>query len=61
MRVAVEAADGVPVMVSIGAARTSHVLDLAEDTQKAGAWAALLAPVTYQPLTDGSLPPSRLW
>ncbi|SED70877.1 dihydrodipicolinate synthase family protein [Streptomyces sp. Ag109_O5-10] len=51
-QVAVEAAGDVPVMVSIGAPRTSHVLALAEDAQKAGARAVLLAPVTYQPLTD---------
>ncbi|MFI9809467.1 dihydrodipicolinate synthase family protein [Streptomyces sp. NPDC052301] len=51
-RIAVEAADGVPVMVGIGALRTSHVLALAEDAQKAGADAVLLAPMTYQPLTE---------
>ncbi|WP_416972709.1 dihydrodipicolinate synthase family protein [Streptomyces sp. 4F14] len=49
---AVDAADGVPVMVGIGALRTAHVLELAEDAQKAGASAVLLAPMTYQPLTD---------
>ncbi|MEU2623881.1 dihydrodipicolinate synthase family protein [Streptomyces sp. NPDC007157] len=49
---AVEAADGVPVMVGIGALRTSQVLAHAEDAQKAGASAVLLAPMTYQPLTD---------
>lgn len=51
-QIAVEAADGVPVMVGIGALRTSHVLALAEDAQKAGASAVLLAPMTYQPLTE---------
>lgn len=51
-RIAVDAADGTPVMVSIGALRTSHVLALAEDAQQAGASAVLLAPMTYQPLTD---------
>ncbi|WP_328541164.1 dihydrodipicolinate synthase family protein [Streptomyces sp. NBC_00371] len=49
---AVEAADGVPVMVGIGALRTTHVLALAEDAQKAGASAVLLAPMTYQGLTE---------
>ncbi|MGW7242144.1 dihydrodipicolinate synthase family protein [Streptomyces sp. NPDC054804] len=49
---AVEAADGVPVMVGIGALRTSQVLAHAEDAQRAGASAVLLAPMTYQPLTD---------
>ncbi|MGW1729087.1 dihydrodipicolinate synthase family protein [Streptomyces sp. NPDC002306] len=51
-KVAVEAAEDVPVIVSIGAVRTSHVLALAEDAQKAGARGVLLAPVTYQPLTQ---------
>jgi 4-hydroxy-tetrahydrodipicolinate synthase len=39
-------------MVGIGALRTSQVLALAEDAQKAGASAVLLAPMTYQPLTE---------
>ncbi|MEV0439583.1 dihydrodipicolinate synthase family protein [Streptomyces spectabilis] len=51
-RVAVEAAEGTPVLVGIGALRTAQVLALAEDAQKAGAAAVLLAPMTYQPLTD---------
>ncbi|MFG3369547.1 dihydrodipicolinate synthase family protein [Streptomyces sp. NPDC048156] len=49
---AVEAADGVPVMIGIGALRTTQVLALAEDAQKVGASAVLLAPMTYQTLTD---------
>ncbi|MFI6279223.1 dihydrodipicolinate synthase family protein [Streptomyces sp. NPDC050988] len=51
-KIAVEAADGVPVIVGIGALRTSQVLELAEDAQKAGASGVLLAPMTYQPLTE---------
>jgi 4-hydroxy-tetrahydrodipicolinate synthase len=51
-KIAVEAADGVPVIISIGALRTSHVQELAEDAQKAGASGVLLAPMTYQPLTE---------
>ncbi|MFD4509279.1 dihydrodipicolinate synthase family protein [Streptomyces sp. NPDC058457] len=51
-KIAIEAADGVPVIVGIGALRTSHVLELAEDAQKAGASGVLLAPMTYQPLTE---------
>ncbi|MFI2204216.1 dihydrodipicolinate synthase family protein [Streptomyces sp. NPDC020192] len=51
-KIAVEAADGVPVMVGIGALRTSHVLALAEDAQQAGASGVLLAPMRYQPLTE---------
>ncbi|MEU0407755.1 dihydrodipicolinate synthase family protein [Streptomyces griseorubiginosus] len=52
VRIAVEAADGVPVMAGIGALRTSQVLALAEDAQRAGVSAVLLAPMTYQSLTD---------
>ncbi|WP_405836784.1 dihydrodipicolinate synthase family protein [Streptomyces sp. NBC_01518] len=51
-KTAVEAADGTPVIVGIGALRTSHVLELAEDAQKAGASGVLLAPMTYQVLTE---------
>lgn len=43
---------GVPMMVGIGALRTRDVLALAEHAQKAGAGAVLLAPVSYQKLTD---------
>ena len=49
-RLAVSAAGGTPVMVGVGAVRTKHVLELAEDAQDAGAAALLLAPVSYQPL-----------
>jgi 4-hydroxy-tetrahydrodipicolinate synthase len=49
-QLAVEHADGVPVMVGIGALRTRDVLTLAEDAQKAGANAVLLAPVSYHGL-----------
>ncbi|WP_109473572.1 dihydrodipicolinate synthase family protein [Ornithinimicrobium cavernae] len=51
-RVAVEHAGAVPVIVGIGALRTSQVRALAWDAQEAGASAVLLAPVTYQPLGD---------
>ncbi|WP_225101376.1 dihydrodipicolinate synthase family protein [Streptomyces sp. CoH27] len=51
-KIAVEAAEGVPVIVGIGALRTSHVLALAEDAQQAGASGVLLAPMTYQALTE---------
>ncbi|MEV4277638.1 dihydrodipicolinate synthase family protein [Actinoplanes xinjiangensis] len=49
---AVENAGGVPVIAGIGALRTRHVLEHADDAQRAGAGAVLLAPVSYQPLTD---------
>lgn len=51
-RLAVSAADGTPVIVGIGALRTDRVLELADDAQNAGAAGVLLAPMTYQPLTD---------
>ncbi|MEW1959658.1 dihydrodipicolinate synthase family protein [Kineococcus sp. NPDC059986] len=51
-RLAVEAAGGVPVLVGIGALSTREVLAAAEDAERAGAAALLLAPVSYQPLSD---------
>lgn len=49
---AVQHAGDVPVLVGIGALRTSQVQRLADDAQQVGASAVLLAPVTYQALTD---------
>jgi len=51
-RAAVEAAGDVPVIVGIGALRTSQAQALAEDAQNAGASAVLLSTMTYQALTD---------
>lgn len=51
-QLAVEAAEGVPVMVSIGALRTRDVLLLAEDAQAAGVQGLLLPPMSYQKLTQ---------
>ncbi|MGP3988013.1 dihydrodipicolinate synthase family protein [Streptomyces sp. 3N207] len=51
-RIAVENAGETPVVVGIGALRTRHVLQAAEDAQRAGAAGVLLAPVSYQPLTE---------
>jgi 4-hydroxy-tetrahydrodipicolinate synthase len=51
-RLAVEHAAGMPVFVGVGAMRTSHVLDNVENAEAAGASGLLLAPMTYQPLTD---------
>ena len=51
VRLAVEHAGGVPVVVGIGALRTSHVLRHAEDAQQAGAAGVLLPAMSYQPLT----------
>ncbi|HAM27422.1 MAG TPA: dihydrodipicolinate synthase family protein [Microbacteriaceae bacterium] len=49
---AVQAAGGTPVMVGIGALRTSRVQALTEDAQNAGASGVLLAPMSYQKLTE---------
>jgi 4-hydroxy-tetrahydrodipicolinate synthase len=51
-QLAVEAADGVPVMIGIGHVRTERVIEHAHDAQAAGAAAVLLAPVSYQALTE---------
>jgi 4-hydroxy-tetrahydrodipicolinate synthase len=51
-RLAVEHAGSTPVIVGIGALRTSQVLANAENAERAGASGLLLAPMTYQPLTD---------
>jgi 4-hydroxy-tetrahydrodipicolinate synthase len=50
-KLAVDSAQGIPVMIGIGALRTRDILLLAEDAQAAGASAVLLAPVSYQKLT----------
>ncbi len=49
---AVEAAGGTPVIAGVGALRTSHAIAFARDAVDAGARAVLLAPLTYQALTD---------
>ena len=51
-RLAVEHAGNIPVVVGVGALRASHVLTNVEQAQHAGASGVLLAPMTYQPLTD---------
>ncbi|APX93771.1 dihydrodipicolinate synthase family protein [Halomonas sp. 1513] len=51
-RLAVEHAGDTPVMVGIGSVRTRDVLALAEEAQRAGASAVMLAPVSYQRLSD---------
>lgn len=50
VKLAVAQASSVPVMAGIGAVRARDVLHHAEDAQKAGAKAVLLAPVSYQKL-----------
>lgn len=51
-QLAVQHAGPTPVIIGIGALRTRDVLSLAEDAQNAGASAVLLAPVSYQKLSD---------
>lgn len=51
-RIALRNAGEVPVFVGVGALRTSQVLDLARDAEQAGASGLLVAPMSYQSLTD---------
>ena len=51
-RIAVEHAERIPVIAGIGALSTRQVLEAAEDAQNAGVSGVLLAPLTYQRLTD---------
>ncbi|PSJ47704.1 dihydrodipicolinate synthase family protein [Zobellella endophytica] len=52
VQLAVQHAGTVPVIAGIGALRTRAVQELAEDAQQAGAAGVLLAPVSYQKLSD---------
>lgn len=52
VQLAIEHAGAVPVMVGISALRTRDVLVLAEDAQTAGAHGVLLAPMSYQVLSE---------
>ena len=52
IQLSVENAVGAPVIAGIGALRTRDVLANAERAQQAGASGVLLAPVSYQKLTD---------
>ncbi|ELY7490994.1 dihydrodipicolinate synthase family protein [Cronobacter turicensis] len=47
-----DAAGDIPVMTSISALRLEEMLDLADDAQRAGARGLLLAPLSYQPLSQ---------
>jgi len=55
LEASVDAADGVPVLAGVGAVRTRDVLALTEDARVAGASAVLLAPVSYQRLTEAEV------
>lgn len=52
LELAVEAAGDVPVIAGVSALSTRDVLRHAEDAERAGAAALLLAPVSYTPLTE---------
>jgi len=52
LETAIEAAGGVPVLAGVGAVRLRDVLVYAADAQAAGARALLLAPVSYQKLSE---------
>ncbi|MHA6346972.1 dihydrodipicolinate synthase family protein [Roseivivax sp. CAU 1761] len=53
LRLALERIEGrLPVIVGVGALRTDQAVDLARDADAAGAQGLLLAPVSYQPLTE---------
>lgn len=52
IEIAVEHAGETPVFAGIGSARTRHIIEHADDAARAGAQALLLAPVSYQPLSD---------
>ncbi|MFB6575143.1 UNVERIFIED_CONTAM: dihydrodipicolinate synthase family protein [Kocuria sp. CPCC 205295] len=51
-RLALEHAGSVPVIVGVSALRTSQLLAHADAAAEAGAAGVLLAPMSYQPLTD---------
>lgn len=44
-----------PLVVGVGALRTNEAQELARDAEKAGADGLLLAPMSYQPLTEGEV------
>ena len=50
-----ETSGKVPLLVGIGALRTDEAIALAQDAKAAGAYAGLLAPVSYTPLTDAEV------
>lgn len=54
-KLSVQNAGGVPIVVGIGALRTRDVLVNVENAQQAGASGVLLAPVSYQKLTDNEV------
>ncbi|WP_458116575.1 dihydrodipicolinate synthase family protein [Arthrobacter sp. D2-10] len=55
LETAIDAAGAVPVIAGVGAVRTRDVLWHVDDAQAAGASALLVAPVSYQRLTDAEV------
>jgi 4-hydroxy-tetrahydrodipicolinate synthase len=51
-RIALASAGDVPVIIGVGALRTSQVIALARDAEDAGAAGVLVAPMSYQALTE---------
>lgn len=54
-QVAIQHANNIPVIVGISALNMKDVLTLSEDAQKVGASAVLLAPMSYQQLTENEV------
>ncbi|WP_221586332.1 dihydrodipicolinate synthase family protein [Microbacterium sp. G2-8] len=52
LRVAIDNAGDLPVLVGVGALRTRDVIAHADDAAREGAAGILVAPVSYQPLSD---------
>lgn len=54
-QLSVESALDIPVFIGVGALRTRDVLDNVASAEAAGAQGLLLAPVSYQPLTENEV------
>ena len=54
-KLAVRHAGNVPVAIGVSALRTSHVLEHVSSAEHAGAQGLLLAPMSYQPLTENDV------
>lgn len=54
-QLAVEHAGETPVFIGVGALRTSQILANNDQAESAGAAGVLLAPITYQPLTENDV------
>lgn len=54
-KLAVEHAGDIPVIIGVGALRTSQALEHVRSAERAGASGLLIAPMSYQPLTEGDV------